>query len=245
MFASLQNLDWYNLEIHWAITNVEGENNEEFNNAIQKLVDAVPMKHPIHLYYTHLTKEERGQPFVPIERNLALLRALFLDGDCPYFLLLGGDNPPVRNTIKRLMKLNCDVATALLYQRSGRQAGTSLPGEPMMWQMAWTMKDLEPFNLHPEILEEFQTAFAESGFLVPMYCDANWKRKKTIENIVGGSGTMLAKRHVLEHVGYHLPRSGYHSEDINFFVQSILHNYKVKADLRFHAAHMGPDGRFY
>jgi hypothetical protein len=245
MFASLQNLDWYNLEIHFAITNHKYKDNTEFNTAIQKFVDATPMKADVHLHYTYLTKEEGTMPFGPVTKNLALLRALFLDGDCPYFLLLGGDNPPARNTIKRLMKLNADVATATLYQRNGRSGATSPAGFPMMWQTPWTMKDLEKFDLHPEILDEFKITFEESGFLIPMLADKNWKRKKTMRDTVGGSGTMLAKRRVLEHVGYHLPRSGYHSEDVNFFVQAILHNYKVVADLRFHAPHMGPDGRFY
>lgn len=245
MFASLQNLDWYNMEIHFAITNHKYKDDTEFNRAMQKFVDATSMKAPVHLHYTYLNKKEGVTPFGPVTKNLALLRALFLDGDCSYFLLLGGDNPPVRDTIKRLMRLNADVATAILYQRSGREGGTSPAGYPMMWQLAWTMKDLEKFDLHPEILDEFRVAFAESGFLIPMFSDKTWKRKKTMRNTVGGSGTMLAKRKVLEHIGYHLPRSGYHSEDINFFVQAILHDYKVVADLKFHAAHMGPDGQFY
>lgn len=245
MFASLQNLDWYNMEVHWAITNTKQKDDVEFNEAIARLVEAVPMKAPVHLHYTYLTKEESIAPFGPVTKNLALLRALFLDGECPYFLLLGGDNPPARNTIKRLMKLNADVATATLYQRSGRSGGTSPAGYPMMWQTPWTMKDLEQFDLHPEILEEFKITFEESGFLIPMFADKNWRRKKTMRNTVGGSGTMLAKRHVLERIGYHLPRSGYHSEDVNFFVQAILHEYKVIADLKFHAPHLGPDGIFY
>lgn len=241
MFAALQNLDWDNKEIHWAITDYD----KEFNNYIEKLADTIPLNGDVHLHYTHLTEKEREKPFGPVLANLSLLRRTFLDGDCPYFLLLGGDNPPQRDTVKRLTKLDADVAMGTCYQRPGRGWGTAAGGLPMLWQPAWRMEELAKFNLHPQILDEFRTAFVESSFLIPIICDPNWRRRKSMEAVVGGSGCVLIKRDVFERIGFYLPRCGYHSEDIQFFMRAIEHGYRVKADLKLHVPHFAPDGRVY
>jgi hypothetical protein len=199
----------------------------------------------VHLHYTRLKEEEYNTPYGPVLRNLQYLRGHFLDGECPYFLLLGGDNPPPRETLNRLFALHADVACGVLYQRPNRGFGTATSGTPMMWQPAWYMHELDKFSLPPIIRDAFTTAFIESSFLIPLVWLPDWEQKHTLEGVVAGSGCTLIQRHVLEHVGFHLPRSGYHSEDINFFTTCLAHGYTTKADLKLHVPHFDPNGTVY
>ena len=60
-----------------------------------------------------------------------------------------------------------------------------------------------------------------------------------------GTGCTLIKRPVLENLGFYLPESKYHSEDINFFTHAYLNGYTTKCDTAFHIAHFDADGVVY
>ena len=243
MTSALQQLTYQNVEIHFAVTQYKYKCDSDFLSSLKLLIKALNL--PIILHYTYVSEMDEKHSFRTVLKNLQLLRRLFLDGDYTHFLLLGGDNPPIRDTVERLLKLDCDVATAVLYQRPDRMRGTSVPGQPMLWFPSWTIKDLEKHKLDPLIVDDFKTAFECSSLLIPLVCDPCWKRRKVLEGVVGGSGCMLVRRRVFERVGFTLPHTGYHSEDIHFYLKCLLRGFKVKADLKFHAPHLAPNGQVY
>jgi len=245
MFAALQNLDWDNKEIHFAVTQYKFKDDDGFSDYLRKLIDTIDVGGPVYVHWTYLNEIEARTPYLAVLRNKAVLRAAFLDGDCEYFLMLGGDNPPPRATIKRLMKLNADIASGIVYQRPKRGFGTASGGLPLLWRSAWYLHELDKYDLPPEIMDEFRTAFIESSFLIPIILDPNWRRRKTIEGIAGGDGCVLIRRKVLEYIGWYLPKTGYHSEDVNFFTNAMARGFTTKADLKLHVPHFDPDGSVY
>lgn len=240
MFAALENLDWDNREVHFAVTRYKGgyRSEEGFPEKIQRLVEASDIGE-ISIHWVPLNEEQFKEPWRAILTNLQLLRGLFLDGDCEYFLLLGGDNPPPRETIKRLMNLDVDVACGLLYQRHG--GGAIGQPVPMVYYPSWMLREL-PKDLPLPIYEEFEKTWIQNMFYIPIYCDPNWKRKKKLTEFVGGSGCTLIRRKVLENVGFNLPNRFYHSEDIHFFAKCMYYDYSICCDLKFHVPHLHEDG---
>jgi len=120
MVAALANLDYSNLEIHWAVTGGFDDGIfHKFRTRLTKLMEAVKWPDTVSwcIHYVPLSKKERFTNFTPILRNKTVLRDTFLDGDAEYFLLLGGDNPPQRNAINRLLKVDADVSIGTCYQR--------------------------------------------------------------------------------------------------------------------------------
>ena len=166
-----------------------------------------------------------------------------MDGDCQYFLEVGGDNPPPRDTIKRLMKHNKDVVFGTCYQRPSRDGS----GEcyPLVWTYTWDLKDLEKYNLEPLVKEKLQLAYVNTPFIVPVYAIRDWKQYKTVGPYAGGTGMVLIKRHVLERIGWRLPPSLYFSEDLYFCHQCNAHNYSTLGDLEFHVPHFDDNGMIY
>jgi hypothetical protein len=176
-------------------------------------------------------------------KNLRLLRGTFLDGDCDLFLEVGGDNPPPRETVKRLLKLDADAAFGTCYQRPVRDAeGLSYP---LVWAYTWLLSDLEKYELEPLLMEKFRLAFTHTCFMVPLYGLKDWRSMSYVEPYAGGTGMVLIRRRVLERVGWHLPPSGYFSEDLCFCHQCVVHGYKTVGDLKFHVPHFNEDGVTY
>ena len=243
MFAALQNLDYPNREIHFAVTEYKGgyKSDNGFPESLRKMVDAVPLNCNVSMHYCPITQEEMV-PYKPILRNLALLRGLFLDGDADFFLLLGGDNPPPRDTIRRLLALDADVACGLAYQRPHR--GIAGMTYPLAYEYSWTLDEL-PKDLPEHVMEEFRKAWRASMFYLPIYLNPDWKQRGVITKFTAGTGCTLIKREVLENVGFYLPCSGYHSEDINFFAAAYYYGYLTKLDLDFHVPHHDENGAAY
>jgi len=240
MFAALQNLDWPNREVHFAVTRYKGgyKSEEGFPDAIKRMYDAVPLGCQTAIHWTWLLEEEMV-PYGPVLRNLALLRGLFLDGDFDYFLLLGGDNPPPRETVNRLMALDADVACGLVYQRPYRGIGNM--AYPLVYTYSWTLDELSP-ELPRHLREELEKTWRASMFYLPIYLDPDWSGKKVITEFTGGSGCTLIRREVLENVGFYLPETCYHSEDVNFFTWAKYLGYTTKCDLSFHIPHHDESG---
>lgn len=243
MFAALQNLNYPNKEIHFAITRYKGGYKDEagFSERMRKLIEAIPLGCDVHIHNCYLPESEMV-PYGPILRNLRLLRGEFLDGGCDYFLLLGGDNPPPREAINHLMKLDADVACGLLYQRPHR--GIFGTAYPLLYEYSWTLDEL-PKDLPQHLRDEFAKAFKASMFYLPIYLNPEWSKLGVIDRFTSGSGCTLIRRRVLEDVGFYLPSSGYHSEDVNFFANAHYLGYSTRCDLGFHVPHHDESGEAY
>lgn len=254
MVAALRNLDWDNLELHWAITDFGNQASTVYIQRLKALLGTVDWKCPVHLHttqydtkrqaiYVRQNDDGSASAYDYVIRNLRLLRGKFLDGDCDYFLEVGGDNPPPRETIKRLMALKSDVAFGTCYQRPAQDADRDC--YPLVWTYTWQLSDLDKYDLEPIVQEKMRLAFTCTPFVVPVYARKNWKRIKYLRPYAGGTGMVLIKRHVLERVGWRLPPSFYFSEDLYFCHQCNAHNYSTIGDLKFHCPHMDESGVCY
>lgn len=253
MIASLRNLDYDNYELHWAVTDFGDSASSTYIQNLKNLLATVKWKGSLHIHTTRYdtskppvcTREVNGEiaSYDLVIRNLRLLRGKFLDSDCEYFLEVGGDNPPPRETIKRLMALNKDVAFGTCYQRPSRDGQKNC--YPLVWSYTWQLSDTDKYDLEPIVQEKLKLAFTNTPFVVPIYALKNWQKLKYIEPYAGGTGMVLIKRHVLEHVGWRLPPSLYFSEDLYFCHQCNAHGYSTIGDLKFHVPHMDEDGFTY
>lgn len=255
MVAALRNLDYDNFEVHWAVTHFGNTESDLYIRRLRELMSTVKWKCNWHIHITHITPakckytrlgvdangEKMMFPLDLVLNNLRRLRGVFLDGDYDYFLEVGGDNPPPRRTIKRLMEYDVDAASALCFQRPREKEQVA----PLAWVYSWTMKDLEQFNLPGEVLEEFRKMFANAPEVLPLQLFKDWKKEEVLQPYCGGTGIVLIKRHVLERVGWRLPPSLYFTEDLHFWHQCNLHGYSTLCDLQFHAPHMHSDGFMY
>jgi len=192
-----------------------------------------------------LSKKERSTGFTPIIRNKTVLRDVFLDGDAEYFLLLGGDNPPPRNAVKRLLEVDADISIGTCYQRPNidKKCGVY----PLLWIYAWMPSELDKFSdLHPLVLEQLRLAWLNCPTMINISFNPNWKRKKVIHEITGGDGCALIKRGVLEMIDWGIiPAVAYHSEDIHFMSYALWYGFTTAAAIDLHVPHMDPDGLVY
>jgi hypothetical protein len=253
MVAALRNLDWGNMEIHWAVTDFGDSASTVYLQRLKALMATVEWKGDVFIHTTkydvrrapvcvrQVAGETSSYDFVI--KNLRLLRGEFLDGDCDLFLEVGGDNPPPRDTVKRLLKFNVDVAFGTCYQRPNRDGDHEC--YPLVWQYTWNLKDLEQYNLEPIVKEKLKLAYTCTPFVVPIYANKRWKQMRYLKPYAGGTGMVLIKRHVLEKVGWRLPPSLYFSEDLYFCHQCNAHGFSTVGDLRFHVPHLDESGRTF
>lgn len=249
MVAALQNLDWQNAEVHWAVTYKNDSEGDDYMDKLSKIMEAAKWSCPWKIHRCDITQEEAETPYRAIIRNRRLLRADFLDGDCDYFLMVGGDNPPWRSAIKRLMKFKADVAFGVSHQRPKRDRFNPTSVYPMVWKYAWTMDEL-PDGLPEELYEEFWKSFLNVTLYLPLYVLPNWRRKKRIWGVAGGDGNCLIKREVLENAGWTLPGRqgtayGYHSEDLHFFNKVNLLGYSTVVDMKYIVPHFHETGMMF
>ncbi len=254
MIAALRNLDCPNAEIHWAVTDFGDAESALYLQKLKNLSSTVQWKGTVHIYTTH--HDTKRPPICTrqlddgsissydlVIKNLRLLRGQFLDGDCTHFLEVGGDNPPPRETVNRLLKLDADVAFGTCYQRPCRDADKE--SYPLVWMYTWSLKDLEKYRLEPIVKEKLALAFTCTPFVMPIYADPDWKNMNVLSPCAAGTGMVLIRRHVLESVGWRLPPSLYFSEDLYFCHQCNAHGFKTACDLKFHVPHFDDDGLMY
>ena len=244
MIAALANLDYNNLEVHWAVTGCEEKGYDEFRQRLQQLIGAVAwsqgVTHTIH--YVQLTKEERNRSYGPILKNKGVLRDIFLDGDAEYFLLLGGDNPPPRNAIRRLIAVDRGVVMGTCYQRPGQDPACGV--YPLVWRNLWFTRELEK---HPELDDENRDQIMQSWLSAPVLVnvcyDPKWKSRGIIYNVVGGDGCALIQRKVLERIDWStVPLETYNSEDMYFMAQSIYYGFGTAVLTDLHIPHHHQSG---
>ena len=252
MVWALENLQWANAEIHWACTYNGNPEGEKYIRRLETIMGASKWKCPWSIHWGNITKEEESIPYRAVIRNRRLLRGKFLDGDCDYFFMVGGDNPPIQTAVKRLMKFmdkGADVAFGVSHQRPKRDAYNPEAVYPMVWKYAWTLDELGEID-DPDLYEEFWKTALNVTLYIPMYVDPNWRRKKRIWGVAGGDGNCLIRREVLENAGWTLPGKygssyGYHSEDLHFFNKVNMLGYSTVVDMQYHVPHLHENGRVY
>ena len=246
MLATLRNIDYPpdRLTLNIAVTHLGNEASEQYLNNVRTLVEAsnFPYKTNVLVTYPTLTDMMRWGPYFAIIINLHKLRIDFLKGASEYFWLLGGDNPPPRPTLKKLLKLKTDVASALINQRFVRIKQMRMDKSkryPVYWGRAWELGDLDELDLEPALREELRTAWVEFMFL------AKIQGEGILHNVVVGSGCSLLKRKVFEHIGYVLGSGGTQSEDLHFCQLARLEGFDVAVDLDTRCLHFDQNGKMY
>jgi len=252
MIAALANLDYDNLEIHWAVTGCEDPHYDEFRQRLSKLIEAVAWRKGVTntIHYVKLTNEQRNRSYGPILKNKALLRDLFLDSGAEYFLLLGGDNPPPRDAIRRLIKADADVAMGTCYQRPGQD--TTCGVYPLVWKFLWLKKELNNLKftdgspVDKEVIEEMRMAWLNCPSLLNICYDPQWKKRGLIWDVAGGDGCALIKRKVLERIDWGtVPPDVYNSEDIYFMTEALHYGFSTACLTDLHIPHLHPSGLVY
>lgn len=246
MLATLRNIDYPHdrLSLTIAVTHLGNKTSENYLKRVKKLVKASNFPYPVNILATYpvMTDMRRWGPYFAVIMNLHLLRLDFLQTDNKYFWLLGGDNPPPSNTLKRLLKVKADVASALVHQRFVRMKQLRMDRSkryPVYWGRAWELEDLDELGLEPELREQLRTAWTEFMFL------DKFQGEGVTRNVVVGSGCSLLKRKVLEYLGYVLGSGGTQSEDLHFCQLAKLEGFDVAVDLDTRCLHFDPNGKMY
>jgi len=247
MLATLRNIDYPHdrLSLTIAVTHLGNKTSEAYLKRVKQLVKASNFPYTINVVATYpvMTDMMRWGPYFAIIMNLHKLRVEFLKTDKQYFWLLGGDNPPfLRETLKKLLQVKADVASALVHQRFVRIEQLRLDKSkryPVYWGRAWELEDLDPLGLEPALREELRTAWTEFMFL------AKLKGEGITRNVVVGSGCSLLKRKVMEHLGYVLGSGGTQSEDLHFCQLAKLEGFEVSMDLDTRCMHFDQNGKMY
>lgn len=246
MLATLRNVDYppKHISLHVAVTHLGNEASDRFLQRVRMLVEAANFPYPaeVHVTYPTLADMDRWGPYFAIIMNLHELRVDFLRGTDDYFWLLGGDNPPPRPTLKKLLRMKSDVASALVNQRFVRIKQMRMDHSkqyPVYWGRAWELEDMDELNLEPALREELRTAWTEFMFL------AKIKGEGIMHNVVVGSGCSLIKRKVYEHLGYVLGSGGTQSEDLHFCQLARLEGFDVAVDMDTRCLHFDQNGKMY
>lgn len=253
MLASLRNIDYPpdRLTVWFAIT-LRHPIDDAFYTRVKHLVDAANMPMEVNLLRVRPEEDEKlrwGQYYAVIT-NLHELRKRFLDGDADYFWLLGGDNPPPRHTLKRLLQLQADVASAMVMQRPhrGREldaTAAAVPKDkpyPMYWVYKWTLNDIDHRkDLEPVLKEALRALWLN----IPMFQTIETTQKFVARGVSFGSGCSLSTRRVQEAVGYYLGDAGYASEDITYMQHVHALGFTSAIDTGVHCLHFDPDGRIF
>lgn len=247
MIADIRNLDYPQdrLYVSFAVTDRGRSEDEAFYQCVCALMEHAHWKGPWQVLRVTASEEEmeRWGQYYAVITNLHTMRKQFLDGDWEYFWVLGGDNPPKRDTLKRLLALDVDVGSAIINQRPMR--GALLMGRddvyPVFWKYVFTPKDVRPrLDLHPLVREAILQAWVQLAFMELVKGEQN----TVYHNVCFGSGCSLVKRRVLEYCGYYLG-AGYHSEDIHFAHHASLYGFDTAVDTRTHCPHFDPNGSIY
>ena len=246
MLASLRNLDYPadRLRLTFACTLIEGHPNfSMYHERLVQLVEAANMPFTTRVITTTLTDKDldRWGSYMGVIRNLHALRLDFFKKRVDpwrYFWVLGGDNPPPRDLLCKMMKCKSDVVSALIRQRPVACAKGTVYGDPypVIWSHHWKLKDI-PRDLEPVNREELRRAWREFAFL------KRWDGK-TFNDVVFGSGCSLIKREVLECQGYTLGYAGNHSEDLHFCQMAMIHGFHTEV-IEDWCPHFDPDGKIY
>ena len=244
MLASLANLDYPNVELHWAVTGALDDGRfSDFRDRLTKMCEAVkwPEGWSNTIHYVPLTKEQRMRNYGPILENKTVLRNAFLDSDAEYFLLLGGDNPPPRDAVKALMMVDADVAMGTCYQRP---EATNLGVFPLVWRFMVKLEEIDALNVDSVNKEQMRMNWLTSPSVVNVSYDPDFTKHDVEWYVCGGDGCALIKRRVLETIDWGVtpPDSAACSEDMYFMTQALYYGYSTACLPKLHIAHMSESG---
>lgn len=253
MLAAIQNIDYpqESLTVNIAITNRNEPADIKFTKRLQHLIEYSNIKFQVNITEVTPTTDEKerwGQYYAVI-CNLHELRKQFLDSDSEYFWVLGGDNPPPRYCLNRLLTIGADVSSALILQRPNRAREFDKPDmpyrvdpHPMFWMYLWSMNDVQKrHDLEPELKEALRACWINLPLLHLIKTD----KKLIVHNVSFGSGCSLVKREVMEHLGYYLGEAAYCSEDLQFMQWVHTLGFKTALDTGLHCGHFDPNGALY
>jgi hypothetical protein len=244
MVAALANLDYPNVELHWAVTgSIDDPAYNDFRERLTKLSSAVkwPEGWGISIHYVPLTKERRFTNYGPILENKTVLRNAFLDSDAEYFLLLGGDNPPPRHAIQALMTVDAGVSMGTCYQRP---EVTNMGSYPLVWRYSFLIKEIDAAEVDPVNKDLMRISWLNSPSVINVCYDPDFKNQDVVWNVCGGDGCALIKREVLETIDWGImpPDSCSCSEDMHFMTQALYYGFTTACLPKLHIAHMAQSG---
>ena len=243
MLASLANLDYPNVDVHWAVTGGNDSRFNDFRNRLTQLVGAVKWREgwSSTIHYVPLTDEQIRTPYGPILENKNVLRQAFLDSDCTHFLLLGGDNPPPRDAINKLLALDAGVAMGTCYQRPGV---VDCGVYPLVWRYLYSLKEIDDSDADPVNKRLMKKAWLVVPRTVSVSCDRDFQKQTVIWDVCGGDGCALIKRKVLEDIDWATPppESAASSEDMYFMSSALYYGYSTACLPQMHVAHMSESG---
>lgn len=244
MIAALANLNYPNLEIHWAVTGALDDGRfGDFRDRLTKLCEAVKWREgwSNHIHYVPLTKEQRIKSYGPILENKTVLRNAFLDSTAEYFLLLGGDNPPPRDAVLKLMAVDADVAMGTCYQRPGI---TDYGVYPLVWRYMVSLKEIDALDVDEINKGQMRLNWLSSPCVVNVSYDPDFTKQDVEWNVCGGDGCALIKRRVLETIDWGVtpPDNVACSEDMYFMTMALYFGYSTACLPKMHIAHMSEHG---
>jgi hypothetical protein len=254
MVASVKNLDYSNYDVLFSVTMRPDYDSEGFLSEVKAMLSYLPEKVKWEVATTPTPPEDLYVTYKVAVSNRQTVRSRFLDGDYDYLLLCGGDNPPSRDAIKRLLKLDADAALGVSWERPGKMIKVNpsdsdqmlrvRKSHPMLWSLLWTPDDIygKYPELEPKVREAIKRTFISSTFVMPFTADPNWRKYKVATNLVGGDGVALYSRNFLERIGWSMPTWSKHSEDIHALVEAHEMGLKVVTDLKYHVRHLNEDG---
>jgi hypothetical protein len=244
MIASLANINYPNVELHWAVTGAADDPRfSDFRDRLTKLCEAVKWQEGWSntIHYVPLTKKQRLYSYGPILENKTVLRNAFLDSDAEYFLLLGGDNPPPRDAITLLMMTGADVAMGTCYQRPGR---SNLGTFPLVWRYLVRLDEIEKLDVDGVNKQQMRMNWLTSPPIINVSYDPDFTEQSIEWHVCGGDGCALIKRRVLETIDWGVtpPDSAACSEDMYFMTQALYYGYSTACLPKLHIAHMSESG---
>ena len=258
MLAALGDVD-YPPEKFTAAFGVSDRGDDESKDFIQRLrnlLDNCNFPFKTHVIVTTPTDEDeqRWHQFKWVIRNLAELRSYVLESGLDYMWILGGDNPPLRSSIKRLLALHTDVASAILYQRPNK-SWKNHNAYPLVFRHHWNLRDLDkpwlhnggetPTTLNSEQKRLLAKAWLQLGFVKPVWLEKDWKNYKVCRNVVFGDACSLIKREVLEAINYEMLQAAYQSYDIQYMQQALFLGFETAVDMKLHCPHITFEGEAY
>jgi hypothetical protein len=257
MLASLANVDYPTdkFKIVLAISDRDDPESKEFLDRVRNLVTYANIPFETEVIFTHPSGQEEHDwdTYRWIIHNLKELRSICLNSDCDYMWILGGDNPPLRGALKRLLALNSDIASALNNQRPSK-SWYNRKSFPLVYRHKWILKDLDKRCLHngdvkPQYLNEVQKqeltkAWLNLGFLTAISDERNWRSHKILRNVIFGDGCCLINRKALEKIDYEVLHS-YMSYDMMYAQRALAMGLSTAVDMKLVCPHLHYEGEAY
>jgi len=259
LLAALRGLD-YNpnyFKVVFAVTNMQDKESKKFIRDLKAILRHSNFFFKTEVISTKITTKDKKRwgPYAAVIKNVKMLRKKFLKEDYEFFLKLDADIPPLRTTLQRLLALEADIASPLLFQRPVKAfCMGSNQAFPLVFKHIWTLEDLEEHNLNPEQKRILTQAWINLSFTRCIHLDTNWKTFKTLRGVSFGAGCMLVTREAFTQIPYelaHIPYSGdatlsgYQSEDLQFCQEALAKGFKTAVDLELHCPHLCMDGKAY